>query len=78
MNFNNISQEQKKAIVESTIANIEYELYRELLLSGIDPDSYNGLEDIQNSENPDMQMRLPRFTEITTRLDFAKGLLGGL
>lgn len=78
MNFNSISAEQKRAILESTIANIEYELYRELLLAGIDPDSFSGLSDIENSDNPDLTMRLPRFTEIMNRLTFAQGMLNGL
>lgn len=75
MIFNNVSVEQKQAIMQSSIANIEYELYRELLMAGVDPETFSGIEDIQNSENPDMLMRLPRFTEILSRLAFVKEML---
>lgn len=75
MIFNNVSVEQKQAIMQSSIANIEYELYRELLMAGVNPETFSGIEDIQNSENPDMLMRLPRFTEILSRLAFVKEML---
>lgn len=72
MEFSTISENTKKAILESSLANIESELYRELVYSGIDPDSFTGISDIQGSDNPEVVMRFPRFEDILSRMAFIK------
>jgi hypothetical protein len=72
MQFSTISENSKKAIWESTFANIESELYRELVYLGIDPDGFVGISDIENSDNPDVVLRLPRFQDIMSRMAFIK------
>jgi hypothetical protein len=72
MEFSTISETAKRAILESSLATIEGELYRELIYSGIDPDTFTGISDIENSDNPEIVIRLPRFQDIMSRMAFIK------
>jgi hypothetical protein len=72
MEFSTISDSTKKAILESSLASIESELYRELIYSGIDPDSFTGISDIRDSDNPEVVIRSPRFEGILARIAFVK------
>ena len=78
MEFSTITNESKTIILESSISSIEVELYRELVQSGIDPNAFSSVEELRESGNPDLIMRIPRISDILSRLAFVKEQLQGL
>jgi hypothetical protein len=72
----NISQQQKRTILEQTKSTLLSDVYRACLVLGIDPDTF----DISSWEQPDVIMfyEQQRLTEIKSSLELVESKLADL
>lgn len=70
-----IANETKRQIVEQALNMAESDLYRELLVAGVEPESFTSVEDVDTNVYPDFVVHGPRINSLVNRISHLKAKL---
>lgn len=68
----NLSNSEQLAIKQSSLQILERELYTELVLLGIDPETYESAASVDLLNSPEMEIRRARLENLTERISGLK------